>query len=104
MLRSQTIQPVRASVKNTSRIASSTGRARTSQRSPPSVVESSAPFPPTAQPFDSSTKKTECSHANVPVCCFRQAACAEGARKAKVKRQRAKVKTEAGAAFILDEV
>src|ERR1051325_9763964 len=70
MLRSQTIQPVRASVKKRSCIASSTGRGRSSQRSPPSVVESSAPLPPTAQPLDSSTKKTECSHANVPVCCL----------------------------------
>src|ERR1044071_378400 len=77
MLRSQTIQPVRSSVKKMSRRASSTGRRRDSQCSPPSVVESSAPLPPTAHPRDSSTKKTECSQANVPVCCFRHGDSAE---------------------------
>src|SRR5215212_8790664 len=81
MLRSQTIQPVPASVKTISWSASSTGLRRCSQCSPPSEVASSAPFPPTAQPLDSSTKKTECSHANVPVCCFFHGVCAETLRE-----------------------
>src|SRR2546421_11738617 len=94
MLRSQTTQPIRSSVKKTSLSASSTGRRRVSQCSPPSRVSSSAPLPPTAQPRPPPTKKTECSQANEPVRCFDQAAFAEGRRqKAKVKRQRAKVKT-----------
>src|SRR5205085_6711440 len=94
MLRSQTTQPVCSSVKNTSLRASSVGRRRASQCSPPSRVSSRAPLPPTAQPRPPPTKKTECSQANEPVRCFDQAACAEGERqKAKVKRQKAKVKT-----------
>src|ERR1700749_1553079 len=90
MLRSQTAQPVRASVKNKSLMASSVGGRRTSQLSPPSPVASRAPLPPTAQPRRSSTKKTACSHANEPVFCFDHAACAEGKRqKAKGKRLKA---------------
>src|SRR5579885_478494 len=90
MLRSQTAQPVLASVKNKSLIASSVGGRRTRQLSPPSTVSSSAPRPPTAQPRRSSTKKTACSQANEPVFCFDHAARAEGKRqKAKVKRQKA---------------
>src|SRR5919206_1905864 len=102
MLRSQTIHPVRASVKNTSCIASSTGRVRTSQRSPPSEVESSAPLPPTAHPRDSSTKKTECSQANVPVCCRRHAAAWAEGRRQKAKSKRQKVKTEDRAALVFN--
>src|SRR5256714_12518520 len=99
MLRSQTTQPVRSSVKNTSLSASSTGGRRASQCSPPSRVSSRAPRPPTAHPRPPPTKKTECSQANDPVRCFDQAACAEGKRqKAKGKRQRATTKGRAARA------
>src|ERR1044072_3071423 len=50
-----------------SRRASSVGGLRNSHVAPPSEVERSAPLLPAAQPFCSFTKKTVCSHANVPV-------------------------------------
>src|ERR1700759_1494598 len=81
MLRSQTAQPVCASVKNKSLMASSVGGRRTCQLSPPSCVSSRAPLPPTAQPRRSSTKKIACSHANEPVFCFDHAALAEEDRQ-----------------------
>src|SRR5947209_5605176 len=96
MLRTQTTQPVRSSVKNTSCNASSVGGRRTSQCSPPSAVASSAPLPPTAHPRRPSTKKTECSHAKEPVFCFTQAACAEG-RKQKAESRSRRQEQTAGA-------
>src|SRR5947199_9813611 len=87
MLRSQTTHPVRSSVKNTSLSASSVGRRRASQCSPPSRVSSRAPLPPTAQPRPPFTKKTECSQSNEPVRCFDQAAFAEGERQKAVSRR-----------------
>src|SRR5947208_9480520 len=96
MLRSQTTQPVRSSVKNTSLRASSVGGRRASQCSPPSRVSSRAPRPPTAQPRPPPTKKTECSQANDPVRCFDQAACAEGKRQKAENRSR-RQEQEAGA-------
>src|SRR5437763_13918805 len=99
MLRSQTTQPVCSSVKNTSLRASSVGRRRASQCSPPSRVSSRAPLPPTAQPRPPPTKKTECSQANEPVRCFDQAACAEGERqKAKGKKTKARMSARAARA------
>src|SRR5215213_5753864 len=91
MLRSQRSQPVCASWKKMSRSASSVGGLRGSHVAPPSEVESSAPLLPAAHPLRSSTKKTECSHANVPVRCRSHAAAraAEGDRqKAEGRRQR----------------
>src|SRR5438067_2607 len=93
MLRSQTTQPVRSSVKKTSLSASSTGGRRASQCSPPSRVSSRAPLPPTAQPRPPPTKKTECSQANDPVRCFDQAAFAEGKRQKAESRSRRQEQT-----------
>src|SRR2546430_11832277 len=94
LVRAQPTEPVCSSGKKTSVAASSGGGRRPPQCSPPSRVSSRAPLPPTAQPRPPPTKKTECSQANEPVRCFDQAAFAEGGRqKAKVKRQKAKVKT-----------